>query len=1029
MNRAQMLILLCTASLAAVGVAGEPSTRPAASASQAAVPAALLARLRAQYIPEEAKTPGISDNDKVRRYEAILREGGWAERLYAQAANLHEVREVMMAAAKGLATLDGTTETRELVFDIARRLMNSPAPPQSRAVAEMLFMRGRLDELGEFPAETADEIEGYVAHYRGTPGEPKAMVGAAELCRMTGAPTRGAYLRQLAEKHCGSPGVNEFLKAEGIDAYPGRFVTAKLARLDGSALSLPRDTLGKFTVLHFWTMEKPGLEDRKGKRDLDAPPVYKSLRDAGVEMVSVNLDTDRARVATFIRDRREGMDWPQTCSGLSLNDPTFLRYPASSLPAYWLIGPDGRVIIDGYRSGGQQWPQFANAVRESMAQFRDLAVRMPYYRSGEFLLDLPAPAQSAPPGSADVPAGQLEELRRKVILPPALGLGKDKKAAAFGEALELGRGIEDKCRPAANLPAVRIAMLVAARWLATETASQATAKQAQEIAARILESKVQGPARLLVEYVRGSGELAGGAIAQGASARRIDALVKQYAHGELDWAAAVLGVMLASECGDDDTRAALVDKIGGFVDRNPKVSGFLRDFCDVNVDAYSTQAEPWPPSGVAPRELGGELPLLGGGTLRLEDLKGKLVMIHFWSIACPAFATPEMRKMHGMSPDAAMGMVVVGVNLDRSRDEVQKFLKQHDEYKGWIHVFSGQGQDDPLARKLDTYDVPRTVLLNRDGKIFRWGRPGLIGSVDYRSMAPMSRPKPPESGPREISLDLGGKAAMKLALIPSGAVWMGSRESSRVHFDDETPQRHRYFAKPFYMGIRPVTRGQFAAFVRQANYKTEAEQEGWALIWNGEWKKVEGASWRECGFDQDDDHPVVCVSWNDAVAFCKWLGRTSGKTVGLPTEARWEYACRAGTETMFPWGNRPEEGNGWCNAADLSAARRFPGWVTFNWDDGHVFTSPAGKFKANAFGLYDMTGNVLQWCHDWYDPDLLKPKGPLTDTTGPAGGVFRVTRGGSWNSGPDFCRSAVRRREPPGARTNMIGFRVVAEAP
>jgi formylglycine-generating enzyme required for sulfatase activity len=429
-------------------------------------------------------------------------------------------------------------------------------------------------------------------------------------------------------------------------------------------------------------------------------------------------------------------------------------------------------------------------------------------------------------------------------------------------------------------------------------------------------------------------------------------------------------------------------------------------------------------------------------------------MIHFWSTACPAFAAPEMRGARGMAPDAAFELAVVGVNLDRSREEVEKYLSRHDEYKGWIHVFSGRGQDDPFARELDVYGLPRSVLLDRNGSIYRWGRPAQMPNIDYRMMAPRPKDQPlPARGgpkaapggpapdtaekagsaeaavdnlPKEISLDLGGKAAMKLALIAAGEFRMGSLPTDKGHFDDEEPARRRIFTKPFYMGVHHVTRGQFAAFVRQADYKTEAEREGWALVWNGAWRKVEGASWRKCGFDQDDDHPAVCVSWNDAVEFCNWLGRTSGRTVRLPTEAQWEYACRAGTETTYPWGQRPEDGNGWCNGADRSAAKKFQGLTIFEWYDGYVFTSPSGKFKANECGLYDMTGNAWQWCSDWYEAH--KPR-DAKDQTGPASGTYRVTRGGSWNSGPDYCRPAARRQESPATRTNMVGFRVVVEAP
>ncbi|MEI8371582.1 MAG: SUMF1/EgtB/PvdO family nonheme iron enzyme [Planctomycetota bacterium] len=1003
-------------------------------ASQTEVPAALLVRLRAQYIPEETKTPNVSENDKVHRYEAILREGRWAERQYAQAANLYEVRELMMAAAKGLATLEGSAEARQLVSEIASRIANSSAPPESRVMAEMLFVRGRINELADYPAEAADELAAFVARYRGTSGEPKAMVGAAEFCRMAGTPTRSDYLQQLSEKHVSAPGVIEFLEAEHINPFPGRLMNARLVCLDGSVLTLPRDTLGKFTVVHFWSMAKSGLVERAAKGVVSLWPQYKPFRAAGVEFVGVNLDSDRTRVARFIRDECVGVDWPQTCSGLGLNDPTFRKYRVQTLPAYWLIGPDGRVISDNYHGGVQPWSQFCNTVRDIMGQIRETAIRMPYYRSGEFLLPSPSVRGVVGEGAAEVPAEQLNELRRKVLLPPALGLSKDRKAAALREALELGRTIEKNHPRAANLPVVWNAMLVAARWLATETPDKtpdkALAKQAQAIAARILQSKAEGPSRLLADYVRASGELAAGEFSRQESAQRIDAFVENYAHGKLNWAAGVLGVVLAMECGDEDTRVALVAELGGYVDQCPKVRGFLRDFCDVNVDAQTTQVEPSLPfGGAVPREVRGELPKLDGGTLRLVDLKGKLVMIHFWSIACPAFATPEMRSGQGMAPDPNQDMIVIGVNLDRSREKVEKYLKQHDEYKGWIHVFSGLGQDDSLARELDIYDMPRSVFLGRNGTIYRWGRPARMGSMDYRNMSSLSKPRPASGGTTEISLDLGGKVAMKFALIPAGSVWMGSPPNGKGCFDDEVPQRHRYFAKPFYMGVHHVTRSQFAAFVQQTNYKTEAEQEGWALVWNGGWQKVEGASWRKCGFDQNDDHPVVCVSWNDAVEFCNWLGRTSGKTVRLPTEARWEYACRAGTETIYPWGCRPEQGIGWCNAADRTAAKKFPGWLAFDWDDGHVFTSPVGKFKANAFGLYDMTGNAWQWSADWYDPELLKPKGPLTDTTGPGGGTYHVARGGSWQSGPNYCRSAVRRMEASATRTNMLGFRVVVETP
>ena len=337
-----MQVLICTVGLAAIGLAGQPSTNPSTPAPQPEVPAALLARLRAQYIPWETKSADISENDKVRRYEAILREGGWAERQYAQAPNLYEVRELMMAAAKGLASLEGTDEAGDLLMEVARRLANSSAPPESRVLADMLSIRVRLDELAGYPAEATDEVAAFVARYHGTPGEPKALMGAAQLCRVMHAGlARDAYLRRLSEKHFSAPGVSVFLEAAGANPYIGRLMTARLRGLDGAVLTMPRDTLGKFTVVHFWSKELSGLGQRDDNGVYKDMPIYKSLRDAGVQFVGVNLNTDLVQVGDFVRDAGKGMDWTQTCSGLGLKDPTFLRYPAPDLPVSPRKTPSG----------------------------------------------------------------------------------------------------------------------------------------------------------------------------------------------------------------------------------------------------------------------------------------------------------------------------------------------------------------------------------------------------------------------------------------------------------------------------------------------------------------------------------------------------------------------------------------------------------------------------------------------------------------------------------------------------------------
>jgi formylglycine-generating enzyme required for sulfatase activity len=293
---------------------------------------------------------------------------------------------------------------------------------------------------------------------------------------------------------------------------------------------------------------------------------------------------------------------------------------------------------------------------------------------------------------------------------------------------------------------------------------------------------------------------------------------------------------------------------------------------------------------------------------------------------------------------------------------------------------------------------------------------------------PTPQPKPvetPVAPPKELTLDLGG-VAMKCVLIPAGKFIMGSPASEANRGGDET-QHQVTITKPFYMGVTEVTVGQFSAFVKETAHQTEAEKEGWGLTWTGTtFEKVNGASWHKPGFPQEDTHPVTEVSWNDAVAFCQWLSRKSGRTVRLPTEAEWEYACRAGTTTAYQWGDDPDMGKGWCNAADQTAKARFPNWVAFNWADGYVFTSPGGSFRANAWGLYDMHGNVWEWCADWYDKEYYG-SGASVDPRGPVSGEGRVLRGGAWGDDPRRCRSACRYWTTPGRRFGLIGFRLAVD--
>ena len=278
--------------------------------------------------------------------------------------------------------------------------------------------------------------------------------------------------------------------------------------------------------------------------------------------------------------------------------------------------------------------------------------------------------------------------------------------------------------------------------------------------------------------------------------------------------------------------------------------------------------------------------------------------------------------------------------------------------------------------------------------------------------------------PPSVTQNLGRGEKLRMSLVPAGTFVMGSAEDEPGRRETEGPQHPVVIGRPFYLSVTEVTRGQFAAFVRATQYETQAEEAGSALAWNGRrLAEVEGASWHSPGFEQTDNHPVVCVTYADATAFCDWLAKRigGGRSARLPTEAEWEYACRAGTRTPYPWGRTTPQGQGWCNGPDLSIREMLPDRTTFDWTDGYVFTAPAGSFKANAWGLKDLSGNVWEWCRDWYTPQYHRHIANV-DPPGPAEGTERLVRGGSALDGSLRC--AARSSRLPDEASCHTGFRV-----
>jgi formylglycine-generating enzyme required for sulfatase activity len=311
---------------------------------------------------------------------------------------------------------------------------------------------------------------------------------------------------------------------------------------------------------------------------------------------------------------------------------------------------------------------------------------------------------------------------------------------------------------------------------------------------------------------------------------------------------------------------------------------------------------------------------------------------------------------------------------------------------------------------------------------------------------------PPEaSGPTVWTNTLG----MAFVKVPAGSFWMGSAESpealaqafpllERQRFTllaDEAPVHRVRIRRAFYLGQHEVTVGQFRRFIEASGYRPESEADGTGGYgYNPDYEPAttqrgdafEGRSprysWRNPGFAQDDDHPVVNVTWNDAQALATWLSRTEGQRYRLPTEAEWEYACRAGTRTRYPHGDAPAGLEQEANVFDQAAAPYWPRWQqhALAGNDGHAFTAPVGSLQANAFGLHDMLGNAWEWVSDWHG-DRYYAQSPGTDPQGPTDGSVRVRRGGSWHTWAFYARCSYRNWNSPTTRYTLVGMRLVRE--
>jgi formylglycine-generating enzyme required for sulfatase activity len=261
----------------------------------------------------------------------------------------------------------------------------------------------------------------------------------------------------------------------------------------------------------------------------------------------------------------------------------------------------------------------------------------------------------------------------------------------------------------------------------------------------------------------------------------------------------------------------------------------------------------------------------------------------------------------------------------------------------------------------------------------------------------------------------GGDSTESLPNLELVFVKGGPFERGDTFGDGRANERpaHSVTVSDFYLGRHEVTVGQFRRFAEATAYRTRPEEVGWVIDVDaamGALQKREQISWRNPGFSQDDDHPVVWVCWEDAAAFARWLSEQTGKRYRLPTEAEWEFAARSG-------GKREK----WSGTSDR------PGEYAWYAENSGARTHPTGQKAPNGLGIHDMSGNVWEWCQDWYADYEPRPE-VLADPQGPATGRFKTLRGGSWRVDRNVVRVTYRNGYKLDYSHSSIGFRLALSA-
>ncbi|RDS80879.1 formylglycine-generating enzyme family protein [Dyella monticola] len=281
-------------------------------------------------------------------------------------------------------------------------------------------------------------------------------------------------------------------------------------------------------------------------------------------------------------------------------------------------------------------------------------------------------------------------------------------------------------------------------------------------------------------------------------------------------------------------------------------------------------------------------------------------------------------------------------------------------------------------------------------------------------------------------VDMNGQSPT-MVVVPTGNFMMGAPDNEQGHTDAQTPQHEVTISKGFALSQTDITVGQFREFVRASGYKPESVTQGGASVYDertGVMRDVSNATWADdyAGHPATDNLPVVNISWNDANAYVQWLSQRTGKKYRLPSESEFEYALRAGSTSRYWWGDGTPKSKveNLTGSLDRSPSGRRWSHAFYNYGDGYWGPSPVMTFAPNAFGLYDMDGNVSEWMSDCWHDNYVRAPVDGTAWINP-GCITRVVRGGSWGSSPEQANSAYRQGADASIRSGRVGFRILRE--